>query len=87
MAIRRRLVVERAGRLASGALEDHVTDAATAADLGFGVGVAILIDDEDVWLEGLQFLQEVQQAGPLADEALFDMAQGFEHVTCARPGC
>ena len=55
-------------------------DAEAAAEGGFGGGMAVAIDDEDVGLDAVEFVEEIEFAGAGIDEGAFDGAEGLEEV-------
>jgi hypothetical protein len=62
------------------ALQNHVTDAALAAQRLFIGRGAVFVDDENVRIDVVQLGQKIQYAGPPVDAAFLHAGQGRNHV-------
>jgi len=62
------------------AFQDEVMDAEFGAELIFGWGMAVFVDNKDIGAEFAEINLEIEDAGAFVDPGVGDVAAGFDHV-------
>jgi len=62
------------------AFQDEVVDAEFGAELFFGGGMAVFVDDENVGTKCAEIGLKIEDAGAFVNPGIGDVAAGFDHI-------